>query len=79
LERGEDVVAVIGRLARDLAAGRAERFGFVREAARALEALLGRFGAEARFFTFLVPQDLELLLEDLPGIESSWVGDVSNG
>jgi hypothetical protein len=66
-------------LALDLAAGREERFGLAREAVRALEALLGRFLAETRFFIFLVPLDLDLLLDLFPGIESSWVGDVSEG
>src|SRR4051812_4418029 len=73
LGRGDEVVVVVmGRLARALAAGLEERFALGREVVRALAALLGRLGAEARFFIFLVPLDLDLLLEGFPGIKSSW-------
>ena len=79
LERGDDVVLVTGRFARDLGAGLTARFALERDVAAGLEALLARFGAEARFFIFFVPLDLDLLLVGFPGIKSSWLREMSDG
>src|SRR5207247_3868709 len=73
----------VGRLAPDLAAGRADRFAFgrdfEREAGRAMPLFLGRAGdlallpEEARFFIFLGLLDLDLLLERFPAMNDSYL------